>query len=1081
MVAFNKFFTSVLLAITYAGVTSAAPWPSTSKHATHRVRQTFGPGIDHPLQKRADEDLRQSAISFVANKLSIDPSTVNLRTQAETETVTHAFLTQQHEGIPFANAVANVAFKDNKIVSFGSSFVKPTSIASSTPSISVEQAIASAEKTLDGKFNNHPATLEFLAKEDNSVALTHVVQIENDETGAWFEAFVDAHSGEVLSVTDFVTKASYRVLPITSEILTQGFQTLTDPQDTTASPDGWHNTGSGATTDTSGNNVITFKGSQTSTTQESGSGDVFVFTQNPNQAPTVQANLDAARTNAFYLVNSVHDFTYRYGFTEATFNFQQNNFGKGGAQNDRVTVSVQDSSGINNADFATPADGQSGRMRMFLWDETNPDRDGALENDIVVHENTHGVTNRMTGGGTGRCLQTTEAGGMGEGWSDTMADWTEKTSSAVPDYVMGQYVINDPAGIRTHPYSTSSSVNPLTYASLQSLNEVHDIGETCRTTLPTMVAFNKFFTSVLLAITYAGVTSAAPWPSTSKHATHRVRQVTRDLQIETFHPESTFETFGPGIDHPLQKRADEDLRQSAISFVANKLSIDPSTVNLRTQAEIETVTHAFLTQQHEGIPFANAVANVAFKDNKIVSFGSSFVKPTSIASSTPSISAEQAIASAEKTLDGKFNNHPATLEFLAKEDNSVALTHVVQIENDETGAWFEAFVDAHSGEVLSVTDFVTKASYRVLPITSEILTQGFQTLTDPQDTTASPDGWHNTGSGATTDTSGNNVITFKGSQTSTTQESGSGDVFVFTQNPNQAPTVQANLDAARTNAFYLVNSVHDFTYRYGFTEATFNFQQNNFGKGGAQNDRVTVSVQDSSGINNADFATPADGQSGRMRMFLWDETNPDRDGALENDIVVHENTHGVTNRMTGGGTGRCLQTTEAGGMGEGWSDTMADWTEKTSSAVPDYVMGQYVINDPAGIRTHPYSTSSSVNPLTYASLQSLNEVHDIGEVWANTLHNVYAALVSAHGWSATSRTNPNGTEGNIVFLHLFLDALLLQPCNPTFLTARSAWIQADQNRFGGANSCTLWRTFASKGLGVNAANHRNDATVPSGC
>lgn len=76
---------------------------------------------------------------------------------------------------------------------------------------------------------------------------------------------------------------------------------------------------------------------------------------------------------------------------------------------------------------------------MFLWDFTNvsvifyiiiiisihcsddgdrcsqPERDGALENDIVVHENTHGVTNRLTGGGTGRCLQTTEAGGMGEG------------------------------------------------------------------------------------------------------------------------------------------------------------------------------------------------------------------------------------------------------------------------------------------------------------------------------------------------------------------------------------------------------------------------------------------------------------------------------------------------------------------------------------------------------------------------------------------------------------------------------------------------------------------------------------------
>ena len=28
---------------------------------------------------------------------------------------------------------------------------------------------------------------------------------------------------------------------------------------------------------------------------------------------------------------------------------------------------------------------------------------------------THGITNRMTGGGTGRCLQTLESGGLGEG------------------------------------------------------------------------------------------------------------------------------------------------------------------------------------------------------------------------------------------------------------------------------------------------------------------------------------------------------------------------------------------------------------------------------------------------------------------------------------------------------------------------------------------------------------------------------------------------------------------------------------------------------------------------------------------
>ena len=51
----------------------------------------------------------------------------------------------------------------------------------------------------------------------------------------------------------------------------------------------------------------------------------------------------------------------------------------------------------------------------------------------------------------------------------------------------------------------------------------------------------------------------------------------------------------------------------------------------------------------------------------------------------------------------------------------------------------------------------------------------------------------------------------------------------------------------------------------------------------------------------------------------------------------------------------------------------------------------------------------------------------------------------------------------------------------TVLTARDAIIQADANRFNGANRCTLWNAFASRGLGVNAVNHRDDSTVPAGC
>ncbi|KAI0667557.1 Fungalysin metallopeptidase-domain-containing protein [Trametes maxima] len=592
-----------------------------------------------------------------------------------------------------------------------------------------------------------------------------------------------------------------------------------------------------------------------------------------------------------------------------------------------------------------------------------------------------------------------------------------------------------------------------------------------------------FFKSIILAVLFAGAVSAAPFTSSLKHTTIQVREISPELVVESFHPDSLFETFGvDGIDHPLSARDEFDVENAAVTFVQSRLNVHPDTIGFRASFSNDVAHHAFIKQQINGVPIANAVANVAFnKANKVVSFGSSFIKPSSVPATTPTVSLEDAIAKAESALSGKFNGHPAILEFVAKKDGSLALTHVIQIQDDATGAWFEAFVDAHSGELVQLTDFVAKASYRVLPITKETLLEGFEVLTDPQNLAASPDGWHSDGTTTTTDTSGNNVITFKGPQTNTSQETSSGDNFIFVQDADVPPTTQANIDAARTNTFYIVNTVHDISFVYGFTEAAFNFQNNNFGNGGKGNDRVTVSVQDAAGTNNADFATPPDGQSGRMRMFLFTSTNPERDGALENDIPTHENTHGITNRMTGGGTGRCLQTTEAGGMGEGWSDAFAEWTEHKNATIVDFVLGQYVVNDPAGIRTHPYSTDPNVNPLRYSSLQTLSEVHDIGEVWANLLHNVYAALVGVHGFSETAHTDPTTTGGNTVFLHLFLDALPLQPCNPTFLTARDAWIQADANRFGGANFCTLWRTFASRGLGLNAANHQDDSTVPAGC
>ena len=80
----------------------------------------------------------------------------------------------------------------------------------------------------------------------------------------------------------------------------------------------------------------------------------------------------------------MHDIFYQFGFNEAAGNFQNDNFGNGGLANDAVIIDNM-ASGLNNAYFMTPPDGQHGQLSMFKWTKTTPERLGALENDIVMH------------------------------------------------------------------------------------------------------------------------------------------------------------------------------------------------------------------------------------------------------------------------------------------------------------------------------------------------------------------------------------------------------------------------------------------------------------------------------------------------------------------------------------------------------------------------------------------------------------------------------------------------------------------------------------------------------------------------
>ncbi|KAF8885323.1 Fungalysin metallopeptidase-domain-containing protein [Infundibulicybe gibba] len=580
-----------------------------------------------------------------------------------------------------------------------------------------------------------------------------------------------------------------------------------------------------------------------------------------------------------------------------------------------------------------------------------------------------------------------------------------------------------------------------------------------------MPPFDKFTGLILLAIACLllvsgsaylnSLSSESPIALLKYTVGGRSHLVTRRVRRLNTHPPTKFQTFGEGIDPPPSLRpTTPSLEEMAVSVVQSQLGIDRSNIHFQSGFSEGQSTFLYVRQSHKGVPFANAVANVALHNNRIVTFGSSFVRITQTnISPIASRKVQSVIPRAEKVLQGKFNGH-ATLEYLSIGPGNIHLTHVVQIQNDNKGTWFEAYMDAHSGAFIAVTDFVAEASYRVVPIEERGLRSGQTTLEDPQDTSSSPLGWHNNGANTTTSTDGNNVVAFTNKVNFWTRRK-----EAVTTPESRAGLVKNNLDAARTNAFYVINTMHDIAYKYGFTEKSFNFQTNN--SRGAGSEMIV-----SKGV-------PSDASSRSSLQY---------DIAMENDIIIHEFTHGITKRMVGGGSARCFDTDESEGLGEGFSDAMAEYVCPIFNATGN--------TRPAGLRTYPYSISEVTNPLRYSTMNNIEErsrygSHRIGEIWANMLHNVHAALVERYGFSGNARTDATTSEGNVIFMHLFIGALSRMPCNPTFLHARDAWIQADKDRNEGRNKCLLWKAFASRGLGVGAQERRRIYTegtdVPPDC
>ncbi|MGW0506011.1 M36 family metallopeptidase [Micromonospora sp. NPDC003241] len=216
-----------------------------------------------------------------------------------------------------------------------------------------------------------------------------------------------------------------------------------------------------------------------------------------------------------------------------------------------------------------------------------------------------------------------------------------------------------------------------------------------------------------------------------------------------------------------------------------------------------------------------------------------------------------------------------------------------------------------------------------------------------------------------------------------------------------------------------------------------------------------------------------------------------RDGDLDAGIIIHEYGHGISLRLTGGPGINCLTGNEQ--MGEGWSDFFAittlldpalDTADGSRGLVP-YVLYQEDRTG-NGLRPRPYSRNMETQPFTYDSIKtggwlngtSLAAPHGIGHGWAAVLWDVTWDLIDRHG------LNPNvygdwNTGGNNLAMQLVMDGLKMQGCGPGFVVGRNAIIAADAALTGGDNACTLWSSFARRGLGYSAVQgttNRDDNT-----
>ena len=513
------------------------------------------------------------------------------------------------------------------------------------------------------------------------------------------------------------------------------------------------------------------------------------------------------------------------------------------------------------------------------------------------------------------------------------------------------------------------------------------------------------------------------------------------------------------------------------------------------------VTHLAYTQTYAGVGAYDNVllANVDAAGRRL-NVGGAAVSGLRVASVTPGLGAEPALAAARREVGGSlvppsarqgsgperpttFSNGDAARLTLFNDGRTTRLAWVLEVTGEHDYA-YELVLDATSGRVLkrrSLTEFATALIYQNHPGAPNGGAAAAVTL---------PPAWLGDTNGNTR-LSGTNAHAYVDADATDLfppQPSG-GDLEVpagdgvnwnypasflpgclspgCTWNPASPGTRATNRNQSTTQLFWFVNTFHDHLAAppISFTALTGNFEGTD--RVMAETDNyLNPSTSGTSSTENASMTTRPDGTPPRLQAFLFN--NPALDAADTADVVYHEYTHGLTNRSVGSGVG--LDASQSRALGEGWSDWYAlDFLDAQGLRPDGPASGEMRIGEylaAGGFRTQgadcPVAPSAGCRRAGY-TLGDMShvdpsgfEVHADGEIWLETLWDLRGAL------------------GSIEAERVVTSGLRLAPNNPSFLEARDAILQSASTA---AERDTMWTVFARRGMGYSAATASAAATT----